>query len=92
MINLLFAVAKSDFEIPTTDVTQSSFQGILQVVFGIAGAVALIMIILAAFKYVISQGNPGETTKAKNGIIYASVGLAVCILAFSIVTFVSSRI
>ena len=61
-------------------------------VFGIMGAVALLVITIAGFKYVLSQGNPQETAKAKNTILYALIGLVVAILAFNIVKFVVGRV
>ncbi|HJP96867.1 MAG TPA: hypothetical protein VJ843_05890 [Candidatus Saccharimonadales bacterium] len=54
----------------------------------VTGAIALLIIIIAGLRYVTSQGNPQATAKAKNAIIYAGVGLAISLLAFSIVTFV----
>lgn len=64
----------------------------LRLVFGLLGGIALIIVTLAGFKYVLSQGNPQETAKAKNTILYALVGLVVAITAFSIVTFVMDGI
>lgn len=65
---------------------------VLRLVFGIAGAIALLVITIAGFKYVISQGNPQEVAKAKDTILYALIGLAICILAFAIVGFVVGRL
>jgi hypothetical protein len=50
-------------------------QIVLQIVFGVLGAVALIYIIIAALKYVTSQGDPQSTTRAKDTILYAVIGL-----------------
>lgn len=63
-------------------------QVILQIVFGIAGALALLMITIAGFRYVISSGSPEGTAKAKSAIIYSLAGLLACIFAEAIVTFV----
>lgn len=65
---------------------------VLQLVFGIAGAVALVIITVAAFQYVVSQGEPQATAKAKNTILNAIIGLVVTALAFTIVTFVLDNI
>lgn len=64
----------------------------LKIVFGLAGAISLLIITIAALQYTLSQGNPQATAKAKNTIIYAVIGLAICVLAFSIVTFVITRL
>ncbi len=64
----------------------------LRLVFGFAGGISLIILMIASFQYVVSQGESSSIAKAKNAIIYALLGLFVCILAFSIVTFVTNKI
>lgn len=61
---------------------------IITIVFGIAGAVALLVIVLAGLQYILSRGDPQKTASAKNTIIYALVGLALVVLAQAIVVFV----
>jgi hypothetical protein len=56
------------------------------------GAVAVIMIIFGAFRYVLSGGDSSSVTAAKNTILYAVIGLVVAILAYAIVHFVTSNI
>ena len=70
----------------------SSIQTALQIAFGIAGAIAVIIIIIAGLRYTISSGNPQEASKAKNAILYAVIGLVVCILGVAIIRFVITRI
>jgi len=88
MIGQLFALSQDDFKIPKPSLTSGSTATVLQIVFGLAAGIAIIIIMLAALKYITSQGEPAEVAKAKNAIIYAVIGLAVCIFAFSIVAFV----
>lgn len=77
--------------IPPPD-TASSVQNILNTLFIIVGAVSVIFIIIGGFRYVVSAGDPENTAKAKNTILYAVIGLAVSILATGIVSFVLGRI
>lgn len=99
-MNSLFLLAaaiitKKDLEdanIPVNDVTGNNVNNILQIVFGTMGAIALIIIIIAGIKFMTSQGNPDNLTKARNTIIYAAVGLAVSLGALTIVTFVVGRL
>lgn len=63
---------------------------IVNVLLYIIGAVAVIMIIVGAFRYVTSGGNSANVTAAKNTILYAVIGLVVAMLAFAIVNFVLS--
>lgn len=53
-----------------------------------AGAISLIFVLVGAFRYVISSGNPQATAGAKNTILYAVVGLVLTIMALVIVKFV----
>lgn len=55
----------------------------------IAGAVAVVMIIVGGVRYMISMGNPQQTEGAKKTIIYALVGLIVIISSFSIARIVT---
>ncbi|MCR5572630.1 MAG: pilin [Candidatus Saccharibacteria bacterium] len=61
---------------------------ILNVVFGVVGIVAVIMIILGGVNYTVSQGDSQKIQKAKNTIMYGIIGLVVVLLAFAIVNFV----
>lgn len=54
----------------------------------VVGALSVLMIILGGMRYVLSGGNTTSVTAAKNTILYAVVGLIVCIFAYSIIDFV----
>lgn len=54
----------------------------------IVGAIAVVMVIVGGFRYVVSGGNTANITTAKNTILYAVVGLIVAILAYALVNFV----
>lgn len=69
-----------------------AIQTTLQIVFGTMGAVAVLIITIAGFQYVTSNGDPQRVSKSKDAIIYAVIGLAVAILAFSIVSFVLDEV
>jgi ABC-type amino acid transport system permease subunit len=85
-------LSKSQVNIPQPDLNSGSLHSILQIVFGLAGGIALVIIMLAALRFVLAAGDPQKTAQARNTIIYALVGLAICILGFSIVTFVLKSI
>lgn len=73
-------------------VDANTAQKVLQIVFGFAGAIALLVIIIAGLQFVLSQGDPQKTAKARSAIIYAIIGLAISILSFSIVTWIIGKI
>lgn len=58
----------------------------------IAGIVAVIIIMISGLEYINSAGDATKATKARNGIIYALVGLVVIIAAQFIISLVVSRI
>jgi len=66
----------------------AALQNILQIVFGIIGAIALLMIVLAGLRYITSAGDPQKAAGAKNTIILALVGLVIAMTAEAIVTYV----
>ncbi len=61
---------------------------VLPFVFVTLGALSVLFIIIGAFRYVLSSGDPKNTEAAKETIIYALVGLIVAVLAYTIVNFV----
>ncbi len=93
-ITNLLAQIESDqlTNIPKASLSSDNVKGALQIVFGLAGGIALLIVALAGLKYTLSRGNPQETAKAKDTIIYAIVGLLISLFAFSIVTFVIGRV
>jgi hypothetical protein len=64
------------------------FQTITNVLLFIIGAVSVIMLIIGGIRYVVSGGDSGAVTSAKNTILYAVIGIIVAILAYAIVNFV----
>lgn len=52
------------------------------------GIVAVLMLIIGGFRYVFSQGNEKAVTGAKDTIVYAIIGIIVCLVAYAAVNFV----
>lgn len=63
---------------------------ITNLLLGIAGAVAVIFIVVGGIMYATSAGNDSQVQKAKSTITNAVIGLVIAILAFAIVNFVLS--
>lgn len=77
-----------DTTLPTVAAGSDTFQTILQLFFGVFGAVAVLIFVWAGFKFIISAGDPQAISKARNMMIYAAVGIAVVLTAEIIVTYV----
>lgn len=58
----------------------------------IIGSVAVVMIMIAGFKFVTSNGDSNNVTSARNTIIYAIVGIIVALSGQLIVQFVLNRL
>lgn len=58
----------------------------------ITGIAAVVVIIISGFEYVRSGGDSAKINKAKNGILFAVIGLVVVAIARGIVALVVSRV
>ncbi len=58
---------------------------ILNAVIGIVGFVAVVFVIIGGINYMTSAGNSEKTKKARDTILYALIGIVVCVLAYVIV-------
>ncbi len=58
----------------------------------IAGIVAVAFVMIGAFKYVASQGNPEDTASAQSTIINALIGLVISIVAVAFVSFLGNQL
>ncbi len=59
----------------------------LTIAFGLAAAIALLMIVINGFRYITANGEPQKMAEARQGILYAAIGLIVSVSAVAIVTF-----
>jgi hypothetical protein len=64
---------------------------VVNILSGLVGALAVIMLIYAGFRYVTSGGSDDAVKKAKNTIIYALIGLVIVALSQLIVHFVLAK-
>jgi hypothetical protein len=92
LIQLALSAGKGtdQVNIPTISADQVLHNG-LNIVYFLAGVIAVIIIIIGSITFVTSAGNSANVTKAKNMILYAVVGLIVVLGAFAITNFVIGR-
>lgn len=70
----------------------SIFNTITNILLFLIGAVSVIMLIIGGVRYVVSGGDQGAVTSAKNTILYAIIGIVVAFLAFAAVRFVTDQL
>jgi Type IV secretion system pilin len=85
----LLAIANPFPDVPTGP---NSVDSILNIIFGVVGAICVLMVTFGGFKYVMSRGDPAQLAKAKDTIMYAVIGMAIVMFATVIVNFVVTRI
>ncbi|NBU34354.1 hypothetical protein EB118_12880 [bacterium] len=78
--------------LPNVAANQTTLSNLLTVVFGVIGAVAVIIIIVQAIRFIMSQGESQKAADARRGVIYAAIGLAIAVSAEIIVNFVVGRL
>ena len=65
---------------------------IINVVLGVLGLLAVIVIIYGGFMFTTATGDASKVKKAKDTIMYGVIGLVIALLAYAIVNFVVSSI
>lgn len=65
---------------------------VINVIVGVVGFIAVVMIVIGGIQYAVSAGEPAKTKKAKDTIMYGIIGLVVSLLAFAIVNFVLTSV
>ena len=103
VVSVLFAPASMAFNLSIEDGANSArgtdqaidlfgsagiFTTITNVMLFIVGAISVIMVVIGGLRYVVSGGNSGNITTAKNTILYAIVGLIIAIMAYAVINFV----
>jgi hypothetical protein len=81
----------SEIKLGSGDVRQTAAR-IINVALGFLGIIAVVIVLLGGFKYMISGGNEEKTAEAKNLIVSGIIGLAIILSAWAITSFVISRL
>lgn len=85
-------IPEDQIDIPKESLQENAVLNGLEIFFGIAAAVALLIVGISAFRMVISRGNAQDVQKARDSILYAVIGLTITLSGFVIVTFVIERV
>ncbi len=79
-------------QLPNVAASSDTLKIILQFVFAIIAVVTVIFIIVSAIRYQVSLGDPQATSKLRNAIVYAAIGLVVTLSAEILVTYTLGKI
>ncbi len=87
---LAVSISASSINVPSAD-GNTVFHNVINLVYFLAGTVAVIVIIIAGFSFTVSGSNPSAIAKARNAILYSVIGLVVVLSAFVITQYVIGR-
>ena len=78
--------------LPKTKADSSTINTLFLILFGVIGAICLLVVVLSGARYALSKGEPDNIQKAKNELKYALIGLIITALAATIVNFALTKI
>lgn len=81
-----------DTGLPMVGASNNELQTITQIAFGILAALSVLFIVIGGFRFVVSEGNPENISKARETILYSVIGLTISLIAEGIVSFVIFRV
>src|SRR3989344_5325553 len=73
----------------STDEIRTGILNVLDIILSFMALIAVIVIVIAGIRLVVSQGEEAEKDKAKKTIFYAIIGLIVILLAQAIVSVIA---
>jgi len=82
---------QNDIKLGSGDVRQTAAR-IINVALGFLGIIAVVIVLVGGFKYMISGGNEEKTSEAKNLIVSGIIGLAIILSAWAITSFVIAQL
>ena len=63
-------------------------KNVINILLFLIGLIAVLMIVIAGFRFVTSNGDSNTISSARNTILYAVIGIVVAVSAYAIVNFV----
>ncbi len=82
---------QKDIKLGAGDVRQTAAR-LINVALGFLGIIAVVIVLIGGFKYMVSGGNEEKTADARRLIVSGIIGLAIILSAWAITSFVISRL
>lgn len=94
VIGVVVALAHADPALAVNGEAQAQnvIKNLIKTMIGLAGAVAVIFVVVGGYHYITSSGHPEKLEKAKKTLLYAGIGLAIVLLAYPVVDYVVSLV
>lgn len=71
---------------------RTTIGSIINVALGFLGVVAVVIVLIGGFKYMVAGGNTEKATEARKWIISGIIGLAIILSAYAITSFVIGKL
>lgn len=84
-------VVDQDLSLSGGDVRQTAAR-IINVALGFLGIIAVVIVLIGGFKYMVSGGNDEKTAEARRLIVSGIIGLAIILSAWAITSFVITQL
>ncbi|MEK7116180.1 MAG: pilin [Patescibacteria group bacterium] len=81
----------SSIQLGSGDVRQTAAR-IINVALGFLGIIAVVIVLIGGFKYMVAGGSEEKTTEARKLIVSGIIGLAIILSAWAITSFVISKL
>lgn len=82
---------QTNLKLGSGDVRQTA-ANLINVALGFLGIIAIVIVLIGGFKYMVSGGNEEKTSEARRLIVSGIIGLAIILSAWAITTFVISQL
>src|SRR3989344_3857971 len=82
---------ENDIRLGGGDVRQTAAR-LINVALGFLGIIAVVIVLIGGFKYMVSGGNEEKTQDARRLIVSGIIGLAIILSAWAITTFVINQL
>lgn len=82
---------QNDIKLGSGDVRQTAAR-LINVALGFLGIIAVVIVLIGGFKYMVSGGSEEKTAEARKLIMSGIIGLAIILSAWAITSFVLGRL
>lgn len=75
----------------TEDPTFNLLINLINIIIGLASIITVIFIVIGGINFMTSTGDAGKIKKAKDTILYAAIGLVICMISAVVVNWVIAK-
>ena len=85
---VILAAPPGEINVPLPVLIEGLVATILNILWSVCIVVIIIMFVIAGFKFLTAQGDPGKVAEARQSVIWGLAGATVVVLAWSIIAVV----